>query len=254
MYRIDSATEGRLSPERAVAGAPCSDRCRSCSVRRFAICDAVPPEELEQLSASVTVKALRAHEILFLEGEPAAYLFILKTGVLKLYKQLRDGRQQVTGFAFGGDLIGLSVRECHMVSAEAVTETSVCAMPRARMRKLITAFPELEERLLAVVSHELSLAQDQLLLLGRRSATERLASFLLLLSHRAAERGQPTNPLCLPMGRSDIADYLGLSVETVSRSFTRLASDGVIRLINPYLVDVLRRNVLGAKSEGDGIN
>jgi CRP/FNR family transcriptional regulator len=254
MGSTDAATRARsLTRAAALAGTPCPGR-HGRSVRRVATCAAVSPEELGQLSASGVVKKLRANEVLFLEGEPAACVFILKSGVLKRYKQLRDGRQQVTGFAFSGDLVGLCVRESHLVTAEAVTEATVCAVPRARMRGLITASPELEERLLTVVSHELTLAQDQLLLLGHRTAAERLACFLLLLSHRAAERGQPTNPLPLPMSRSDIGDYLGLTMETVSRGLTRLARDGVIRLMGPHLVELRRRDVLGAMSEGGSVS
>lgn len=239
---------GRSSQDLTRAGA---HRCRSCSVRRFAICAALP---LGYPGAAGVVRTLRPHEILFLEGDVAAHLFVVKRGVVKLYKQLSDGRQQVTGFVFGGDLVGLSIRECHMVTAEAVTEASLCAVPRARMRELVTAFPELEEQLLELVSHELSAAQDQLLLLGRRTAIERLACFLLLLSHRAAERGQPANPVYLPMNRSDIADYLGLTIETVSRSFARLGREGAIRLIDPHVVDVVRRDRLGVMSEGGGVS
>lgn len=254
MRSLDTAIpRGRLPQVLARAGAPRADRCHSCSVRRFAICAALPLEELGHLIASGGVKTLRPHEILFLEGDVAAHLFVVKSGVIKLYKQLNDGRQQVTGFVFGGDLIGLSIRECHMVTAEAVTGTSVCAVPRGRMRELVTAFPELEEQLLALVSHELSAAQDQLLLLGRRTAVERLACFLLLLSHRAVERGQPASPVHLPMNRSDIADYLGLTIETVSRSFTRLVREGAIRLVDPHRVEVVRRDTLGVMSEG-GVN
>jgi CRP/FNR family transcriptional regulator len=149
-------------------------------------------------------------------------------GCVKVYKLLPDGRRQIIGFLFAGDFLGLAVTEVYAYSAEAVTESSLCRFPRRKLEDLMERFPRMERRLLGVASNELAIAQDQMLLLGRKTAKERLVTFLLMLSDRARERGQVSNPVSLPITRHDIGDYLGLTTETVSRSFTQLKSDGLI--------------------------
>ncbi|MGE0254876.1 MAG: cyclic nucleotide-binding domain-containing protein [Alphaproteobacteria bacterium] len=187
---------------------------------------------------------------IFGEGEPAGALYNLTGGTVKLYKLLPDGRRQITGFLFPGDFLGLAMNEAYAHTAEAVGDVTLCRFPRGRFEGLLERLPRLEHRLLEMASNELAQAQDQMLLLGRKTATEKIASFLLLLSRRQAARGEPASPVRLPMGRADIADYLGLTVETVSRCFTALKTGGPIRLLTSSAVELRDRAALEALAEG----
>jgi len=178
------------------------------------------------------------HQPIIDEGEAADYLFNVTDGAVKLYKLLPDGRRQITGFLFAGDFLGIAMNEKYAYSAEALGRVSLCRFPRRKLEALLDEFPKLEKRLLGMASNELVQAQDQILLLGRKTAQEKIVSFLLNLSDRVVRRGGDPSPISLPMGRSDIADYLGLTTETVSRTITHLKRDGLIRLLQGGRVDL----------------
>jgi len=165
---------------------------------------------------------------IFDEGETADYRFNVISGSVKIYKLMSDGRRQIVGFLFPGDFLGLSQSDTYAYSAESITSAELCRFPRARLEDLVNRIPVLERRFLGVAVNELAVAQDQMLLLGRKTAMEKVASFLLMLSKRARERGQAENPIFMPMTRSDLGDYLGLTMETVSRAMSQLKADGVI--------------------------
>ena len=135
--------------------------------------------------------------------------------MLKLFKQLADGRRQIVGFMVPGDFLGLAFGGLHLCSAEAVTEVTLCRFPRAAFLALCDECPALEKEILQRTSTELAAAQEQMLLLGRKTALERVASFVLSMGRR--QRRRTAEAVALPMNRIDIADHLGLTVETVSR-------------------------------------
>jgi CRP/FNR family transcriptional regulator len=197
------------------------------------------------------VSAVQVHrpgDVLFSEGDRADAVYEVLSGMVRLYKLLPDGRRQVTGFLTAGQLLGLAPEGTCVFTADAVTEISVCCYPRAAFERLIDEVPGFARRLLAVTSHELRAAQDQMVLLGRKTAAEKLASFLLLMGVR--QSGRP-DEIDIPMTRGDIADYLGLTVETVSRTMTRLRQDGLIALPTPARVRVLDRKALESLAAGD---
>lgn len=138
-------------------------------------------------------------------------------------------------------------------SAETVTLTALCRFPRRQMEELLEALPKLQRRWFGLASTELAAAQDQMLLLGRKTAREKIASFLLSLSERARQRGQRANPVSLPMSRSDIADYLGLTTETVSRTVSQLKAQGAIRLLQGGQVQLMDASLLRDIAEGGGL-
>jgi len=216
------------------------------------VCDALAPEELHQLAAIISNVELTAGQPLFDEGEPATGVFVVTSGTVKVYRLLPDGRRQVTGFLFSGDYLGLVTSESYAFSAEAVIPALLCRFPRRKLEALITRFPKIESKLLGIARHELAAAQDQMLLLGRKTAKERIASFLLLLSHGAVRRGQPDSPVAVPMSRGDIGDFLGLTTETVSRCFTQLKKSRLITLLPNGRVDLTNRDVLEELAEGFG--
>ncbi|MEM7173504.1 MAG: helix-turn-helix domain-containing protein [Pseudomonadota bacterium] len=167
---------------------------------------------------------------LFYEGEATKYAFNVTSGTLKTYKLLPDGRRQITGFQVTGDFLGLADRGTYVHSAEAVSATTLCRFSRDRLRELMDGFPALGHRLLEKASSELAMAHDQMVLLGRKTAREKIASFLLMLSQRANQSGHGEGSLAIEMTRTDIGDYLGLTTETVSRTFTQLKSDKILSI------------------------
>jgi len=204
----------------------------------MAFCGVLNDEELPRLLAIFSAIEFDPHQPIIDEGEAADYLFNVTDGAVKLYKLLPDGRRQITGFLFAGDFLGIAMNEKYAYSAEALGRVSLCRFPRRKLEALLDEFPKLEKRLLGMASNELVQAQDQILLLGRKTAQEKIVSFLLNLSDRVVRRGGDPSPISLPMGRSDIADYLGLTTETVSRTITHLKRDGLIRLLQGGRVDL----------------
>jgi CRP/FNR family transcriptional regulator len=196
------------------------------------VCNAIPDADLARLAAAAVVTEVPGGQCFIDEGEPANSFFNITAGTAKLFKLLPDGRRQITGFVGPGHFLGLAVSDTYAFSAEAIEDVRLCRFPRAKLRALLDDFPLMEKRLLEVAAHELVAAQEQMLLLGRKTARERLASFLLMLSRQGVPCGQPRRRFRLPMTRNDIADYLGLTIETVSRTLTRLRAEGVIQILS----------------------
>lgn len=233
-------------PRRSVDRSPCA----ACTIRELSLCGALEEHELADVAAAATGIELDHGDPLFDEGEPASYVFSVTSGAVKVYKLLADGRRQMTGFLFPGDFLGLADEEIYAYSAEAVTRSTLCRFPRRRLQTLLERYPRMERRLLTMASHELAAAQEQMLLLGRKTAREKIASFLLMLSRRAELRGLESSPVEVPMSRNDIGDYLGLTTETVSRTFTQLKQGGQIRLLTGGRVELADRKALSDISEG----
>ncbi|WP_419904210.1 helix-turn-helix domain-containing protein [Kiloniella sp.] len=204
--------------------------CEKCNIAEMSLCHALSCDDLQQLSSISSSIEVGKGVTIINEQDPANFLFNVTGGSVKLYKLLPDGRRQMTGFLFPGDFLGIAMNDCYAYSAESLEDTRLCRFSRAKLEELLKKLPHLENRLLNMVSNELVLAQDQMLLLGRKTAKEKVCSFLLSLSKRVqSKNGQATN-ISLPMGRSDIGDYLGLTTETVSRTLTNLKKSGIISI------------------------
>jgi len=207
-------------------------KCDHCDSRAHNVCGAMRVADLEHLSAiALTLTIPDGHGFID-EGSSAEHFFNVTAGTAKIFKQLPDGRRLITGFAGPGHFLGLAHTGSYAFSAEALGDVRLCRYPRDKLRALLAEYPAMEARLLDIASNELVAAQEQMLLLGRKQAHERLASFLLSRS-AAVQRDEPEavvmiDTVALPMSRADIADFLGLTVETVSRNFSRLRRDGVI--------------------------
>lgn len=223
--------------------------CAACEVRHQTFCAELNDDEIGHLSAITSQVHLASEQIVFQEGDPTDYLFNVVLGTVRLYKLLPDGRRQITGFLYPGDFLGLASSEGYSYSAEAVSEVCLCRFPRFKLEALIELYPGMGKRILALANDELAVAQDQMLLLGRKTAIEKVASFLLSLSERAAKRGQGATCVSLPMARSEIADYLGLTTETVSRTLTRFKEDGIIQEPTSRKVEIVRRDELELLAE-----
>ncbi|MGO4705918.1 Crp/Fnr family transcriptional regulator [Microvirga sp. 2MCAF38] len=205
--------------------------CTDCRVRGISVCSALEPQELSEIDSLSHPTTYAAKTTLFSQDEPANAVFNITEGVVRLYKLLPDGRRQIVGFALAGDFLGLALLDHYGVSADAVTDTKVCRFARSTFTTFLDRKPHLLRRLHEFASHELSLAQDQMVLLGRRTADERIAAFLMSLVERFARIGHTSITLPLPMSRQDIADFLGLTIETVSRTFSKLAKSGAIVVV-----------------------
>jgi CRP/FNR family transcriptional regulator, anaerobic regulatory protein len=250
--------QGHPERKRAPAQESCSpgriltsQDCRRCEIRHLAFCGALDARHLDEIQEIVQTRHVDAGGHVINEGDDALSVFNVASGSIKLYKLLADGRCQITGFLLPGDFCGIATDGTYAYSAEALEPSEICSMPRRKLEAVFSRHPELERRLLAIVSHELSVAQDQMLLLGRKNAIERLAAFLLRQSARCERIGWPADPVQLPMSRADIADYLGLTIETVSRTFTKLKDEGAIRLPTKTVVELANRERLEALAEGN---
>jgi len=225
--------------------------CMACEVRDFTFCAALNTDEIASVQAIVRQVRLAPSQLLFQEGDDAADLFNVVDGVILLYKMLPDGRRQITGFMYPGGFLGVAGASGYSYSAEALTQATLCRFPRRRLFTLFERFPKLEHRLFGIATDELTAAQDQMLLLGRKTAPEKIASFLLTLAERTgAADGAAEASIMVPMTRAHIADYLGLTIETVSRTLGRLKRSGLIRVPDVHRVVITRRDDLEKIAEG----
>lgn len=224
--------------------------CETCEIREVSVCRAMALADMARLQDIITSANVEAGQIIIHEGDPAENLFNVVAGAVKLYKLLPDGRRQITGFLFPGDFLGIAFNETYVYTAEALTPVRLCRFPRRRLEALLRDLPDLEHELLDEAATELVAAQDQMLLLGRKTARERVASFLLMLARRAERHGRQSRRLDLPMGRADIADYLGLTTETVSRTITQLRQSSTIAAANRGEIEILDRTALEGLSDG----
>jgi CRP/FNR family transcriptional regulator, nitrogen fixation regulation protein len=199
--------------------------------------DAVSTDSLNQsmhlMGATITYP--RDSEI-FGENEPADYLYKVLSGTVRTYKILSDGRRQVGGFYLPGDIFGLEFADEHTLSAEAVSDAKVLVVKRSALSALADRDPSMAQQLFALTGRELHRVQDRVLLLIK-NARERVASFLLEMAERTSEN----NTIELPMSRQDIADYLGLTIETVSRTLTALETTSAIE-VSPSSRRIVLRN------------
>lgn len=225
--------------------------CGACPVRGLAVCGVLGPEELRQLAAIVHEIDYAKQQTVFLEGDDDGGLFIVTHGVAMIYKLLPDGRRQVTGFLYPGDHFGIVVAGLHAYSVEAVTALSLCRFDRGQFERLLERFPQLERRLLRESSNELIANQEQMMLLGRKTAIEKVASFLISLSKRRSVQPFVAGRLWIPMRRSDIGDYLGLTTETTSRMLTQLKARELIALGADHRVEILDDEALEMIAQGE---
>ncbi|WP_256809027.1 MULTISPECIES: helix-turn-helix domain-containing protein [unclassified Bradyrhizobium] len=222
--------------------------CSDCAVRESAVCsslDAVELREFEHLGRRVR---LGSGETVFSEEDISTSFYNLLEGVMRLYKLLPDGRRQIVGFALPGDFLGMNVSGRHNFSADAIGAVTVCQFAKTPFGRFIEDRAHLLRRINELAIRELDHARDHMVLLGRRSADEKVAAFLLGWRERSFVLKGRSDTVPLPMSRQDIADYLGLTIETVSRTFTKLERHGVIEIIHGgiRLLDPARVEALAA--------
>ena len=241
------------SPTGVLTTLPEGHPCEGCPVRPITICRSLDPETLADLRRLGTLQRLQPEQSVFHEGDPARRVFMLTAGALKIYALLGDGRRQVTGFMFPGDFLGVTLDDEYAFTVEALQSSELYWFSREAFDRFIQAHPAVEHELYRVAAHELAAAQQQMVLLGRKTAAERLASFFLnLLTRSERVSGRTETAFDLPMSRIDIADYLGLTKETVSRMIAELRGQDLIRLQTQNRVEVLDRGGLAEMAQGYG--
>lgn len=205
----------------------------------------IPTADTPALSTTVgTVTTHMAKDTLFWEDDPADYVFKVLRGTICLSKLLPDGRRQVARFCHAGDLVGLTAIEDYPYTAVALTDATTIRIRKRDLDEEFDANPKARESVLAAVQEELSAAQHQLMVLGRKNAVERVASFLISMSEQAMREGEDGSVVELPMTRVDIADYLGLTHETVCRALSGLKKSGIVGIADPHRIELLQRDIL----------
>jgi len=206
--------------------------CAQCLVRNRAICSSLGPAELDALNKLGRRQTVRRGQSLIWEGDESLLVANVIEGVLKLSTATPDGREQIVGVVYPSDFIGRPFGQTAGHTVTALTDARVCSFTRSAFDGFAQTHPELEHKLLQRTLTELDRARHWMLLLGRKSAGERLASFLLEMSQRLAQSSctgaETVDRFELPLDRQQIGDLLGLTIETVSRQITRLRAAGVI--------------------------
>jgi CRP/FNR family transcriptional regulator len=223
--------------------------CETCAIRHRGLCSAASREALVELNRIANRHEYVAGQTIISEDVPVDFVANVVSGIVKLTKTMPDGRQQIVGLLFSSDFVGRAFAKSWEFSAEAASDVELCCLNRKSFEAIIDRHADLKQQLLVSTLDELDAAREWMLLLGCKSAEEKIASFLMLLVRRSINMGcghqtQPGNPIFeLPINRADIADYLGMTVETVSRQISRLKADGIIKLIDihHYTVPNLNR-------------
>ncbi|HVC61948.1 MAG TPA: Crp/Fnr family transcriptional regulator [Acetobacteraceae bacterium] len=198
------------------------------------------PAEQRELARIATLLEYQAGGVAILsEGEDAHFLYLIDDGIVRLSRHLPDGARQVLGFMWPGDLFGLAEEGRYINSAECLTPAAIFRFPLDRLRSMLLNEPLLQLHMLAKAVHELRNAQRQIIVLGRLNSPRRLASLLLDSRQHAAFFDSRTRILRLPMSRFDIADYLGITPESVARAFVALEREGLARRLSPRSVELL---------------
>ncbi len=211
-------------------------KCDTCVVRHKAICAVLSEDELKDFNKIARQRLIPAGQVIAAEKD-VVFANIME-GVIKLTKTLADGRQQIVGLQFPPDFLGRIYAEETTYFAEAATNVELCAFPRDGFETMLKRYPNLEHRLFENSLNELDSARDWMLLLGRKTAQEKVASLLLMIAKRAPNIGCSHTPetnfaqFSLTLTRADLADFLGLTLETVSRQITKLKTAGIIELID----------------------
>ncbi len=230
---------------------PTPKQCDGCSARHIGMCDVLSDADLGMLAQVARRISIPVGQTFIEEGDAATYFYDINRGDVRVFKSLPDGRRQITGFTGVGHFLGLAVGGRYAFTAEAMNDVELCQFDRVAIKTVFDAFPALERRLLDVATHELVVAQEQMMLLGRKTALERVVSFLLRWAEAKGHDRRGPVTMALPMSRMDLADYLGLTIETVSRSLSQLKRDGLVQFSDANAVTLLQRGRLRMIDAGE---
>ena len=238
--------------------------CGSCALHELCLPAGIDREDLARLDATVRDKrTLDQSSMLYRDGDSFQALYVVRSGSLKTFVLNEAGEVQILGFHLPGEIVGFDAlaTDRHVSHAEALEPSSICELPYARLQQITIEVPALHRQLMRVISREMVEEHRHTVMMGRQQAQEQLAIFLKNLTDRYRRLQRDGSTLTLPMSRYDIANYLGLVVETVSRLFSRMKEMGVlevdrksVRILRPDLLDDLCRSssVSASKRRGAG--
>jgi len=226
--------------------------CMKCGSRSVGLCAPLDAAALDDMAGESERHALDPRDAIFHQGDAARHVYTLTDGSARLTRVLPDGRQAVIGFRFAGDILGFTPDREHAFGAEMLTRGSVCRLDRRRLEHMFRRYPVLERRFLDLCMKELSASQDHILALGRFSAEERVAGFIVSLVEAQERRGSLGPVFDLPATRADIGEFLGLTLETVSRAISAFRKRGWIRLHGHSGIELSDRPALVGLGSGEG--
>ncbi len=203
-------------------------KCSECPIRHRAVCARCDDDELDTLEKIKTYRSYKAGETILWRGDELRFVSSVVSGIATLSKSLDDGRMQMVGLLLPSDFIGRPGRETLDFDVTAASDVTLCSFERKPFERLLVNTPHISQRLVEMAMDELDAARDWMVLLGRKTAREKLASFIQLLVQRSHIEGSDIPNLMLPLTREEIASYLGLTLETVSRQFTQFRKDGIL--------------------------
>jgi CRP/FNR family transcriptional regulator len=230
--------------------------CSSCALYELCLPAGIGVDDLNRLDATVKDKrALDRGAMLYREGDTFEALYVVRSGALKTYVQNEAGDMQILAFHLPGEILGFDAlaTNLHVSQAEALERSSICELPYAKLQQVTSEVPALHRQLMRVISREVVEEHRHLVMMGKQQAQEQLASFLHGLADRYQRLHRDGTALNLPMSRYDIANYLGLVVETVSRLFSRMEEMGVLE-VNRKSVRILRPDLLAALCRTDTVS
>lgn len=223
--------------------------CFGCPARQSPLCAALDDAEIHHLDAVATRVSVDRGQYLFMEEDPHDHVFNMSGGMLMLERLASDGRRQIMAFTYPGDFLGLTAGDSYSIAARALTPATACRWNMRDIERLYDSFPALEKSVRAIGNAVLAATMDQVFVLGRKNAMEKLAFFILHHKARQQKLFGERETVALPMTRCDIADYLGATVETISRAFTRMRKENLIRLPDAHEVEVVDRDRLAEVAE-----
>ena len=229
--------------------------CQTCSAHRYGICGALRAPDLVTLSKHTAQRHVGKGETIAYEGDEADEFVNIVSGIVKLTKTMPDGRHQIVALQFPPEFVGRPFSGPHEISAEAATDLEICILPRRAIEAASAAEPSFERRMFEQTAAQLDQARDWMLALGRKTALERVASVLeMFRAHGGRPVGDRPGATEFQLGltRTEIADFLGLTIETVSRQMTKLRKDGVIEIANHHDIIIPDADRLRALCAQDG--
>ncbi|MDG1472107.1 MAG: helix-turn-helix domain-containing protein [Ascidiaceihabitans sp.] len=234
-----------------------SSDCTHCPIRHRAVCSNCEPDEMTQLEQMKYYRSFEAGQPIMWGGDKMEFVGSVVVGTATIERLMEDGRKQTMGLLLPSDFIGRPGREVAIYDVTAVTDVTLCCFRRGQFEQLVATKPNVAQRLLEMALDELDSARDWMLLLGRKTAREKIATFLMMIVRRTTESNTidaaSQSKIKLPLTREAMADYMGLTLETVSRQFSGLRKDGLIEMDGKRSIIIPNVSALQAEAGSDQI-
>lgn len=213
--------------------------CKGCVARGSTLCASLADADMHRLFALASNQIYKTGGIIIRQEQSADYVFSMRSGYATMFRLTADGKRQILAFLFPGDFLGFTSEDNYHYGVSAIAPVEACRFERTELENLIRQYPQMDRKLRFTLTRAMDASFELLFSLGRKDALQKVASFLWYISYRQRKLQQIDNPIHLPMRRADIADFMGLTIETVSRAFTALREMDAIRLSGAYDVEIV---------------